>query len=77
MSTVVARSDLAHSILSVYGIITVASAVIGTLVFVVLGWIGLRFRERPGAGLRGVFRGANPADVTKMDELVTLIVNEQ
>ena len=51
MSTVVARSDLARSTLSVYGIITWASAIIGTLVFVALGWILWRFRERPGGGL--------------------------
>ena len=31
--------------------------------------------DREG-NLRGVFRGANPADVKKMDELVELIVNE-
>jgi thiol-disulfide isomerase/thioredoxin len=31
--------------------------------------------DRDG-NLRGVFRGANPADVKKMDELVELIVNE-
>jgi thiol-disulfide isomerase/thioredoxin len=32
--------------------------------------------DREG-NLRGVFRGANPADIKKMDELVELIVNEQ
>ena len=32
--------------------------------------------DRDG-NLRGVFRGANPADIKKMDELVELIVNEQ
>ena len=31
--------------------------------------------DRDG-NLRGVFRGANPADVKKMDELVEMIVNE-
>jgi thiol-disulfide isomerase/thioredoxin len=31
--------------------------------------------DRDG-NLRGVFRGANPADIKKMDELVELIVNE-
>jgi cytochrome c oxidase subunit II len=51
MSTVVARSDFARSILSVYGIITWATAFIGLLVFVVLASILLRFRDRPGAGL--------------------------
>ena len=32
--------------------------------------------DRDG-NLRGVFRGANPADIRKMEELVELIVNEQ
>lgn len=31
--------------------------------------------DRDG-NLRGVFRGANPADIKKMEELVTLVVNE-
>jgi cytochrome c oxidase subunit II len=51
MSTVVARSDFARSILSVYGIITWATAFIGLLVYVALALILLRFRDRPGAGL--------------------------
>ena len=32
--------------------------------------------DRDG-NLRGVFRGANPADIKKMDELVEMIVNEE
>ena len=48
MSTVVARSDFARAILYVYAIITWTTAIIGTLVFVVLLVILVRFRARPG-----------------------------
>lgn len=48
MSTLVARSDFARSILYVYSIITWATAIIGALVFVALVVILLRFRARPG-----------------------------
>ena len=51
MSTVVARSDFARDILEVYGIVTWATVVIALVVFVALGWILLRFREKPGAPL--------------------------
>ena len=47
-STLVGRSDLAHAILHVYAIITWTTAIIGTLVFVVLAIIVVRFRARPG-----------------------------
>ena len=46
MSTVVARSDLNRSILSVYSIITWASVIIAAVVFAVLALILLRFRAR-------------------------------
>jgi cytochrome c oxidase subunit 2 len=49
MSTLVARSDLNRSIVSLYALITWAAAIIAMVVFVVLGLILLRFRERPGA----------------------------
>jgi cytochrome c oxidase subunit 2 len=51
MSTLVAASDVAHDILGVYAIITWASVVIAALVFGVLGYVLLRFRDRPGAPL--------------------------
>jgi cytochrome c oxidase subunit II len=44
MSTVVARSDLNRSILSVYTIITWATALIGVLVFTILAIVLVRFR---------------------------------
>ena len=58
MSTLVARSDLNRSILSVYSIITWACVIIAAVVFVLLAIILLRFRERPGAdGLPRQIRG--------------------
>ena len=76
MSTVVARSDLARSILSVYGIITWASAIIGVLVFVVLGWILLRFRDRPGGPLPRQIHGHALLEIawTIAPALVLLII---
>ena len=51
MSTLVARSDMARDVLSLYGLITWISIGIGALVFVILGYVLLRFRDRPGAPL--------------------------
>ena len=51
MSTMVASSDMARAVLSVYGLITWICVGIGTLVFVILGYALLRFRDRPGAPL--------------------------
>ena len=48
MSTVVARSDFARAILYVYTIITWTTAIIGALVFVLLAFVLIRFRARPG-----------------------------
>jgi len=51
MSTLVARSDMARDVLALYGLITWISIGIGTLVFAVLGYVLVRFRDRPGAPL--------------------------
>jgi cytochrome c oxidase subunit 2 len=51
MSTLVARSDMARDVLSLYGLITWISIGIGTLVFTILGYALIRFRDRPGAAL--------------------------
>ena len=51
MSTLVARSDMAHDVLSLYGLVTWIAVGIGVLVFALLGFVLLRFRERPGAAL--------------------------
>ncbi len=57
MSTVAGRSDFAREILHVYGIITWVAAIIALLVFVVLAWVLLRFRDRPDAPLPPQTRG--------------------
>ena len=76
MSTVVARSDLARSTLGIYGVITWAVAIIGLLVFVALGWILLRFRERPGAGVPRQIHGHALLEIawTIAPALVLLII---
>ena len=51
MSTLVARSDMAHDVLGLYGLITWASLAIAVLVFAILGYALFRFRDRPGAPL--------------------------
>jgi cytochrome c oxidase subunit II len=51
MSTVVAASDMARDVLALYGLITWISVGIGAVVFVILGYVLLRFRERPGVPL--------------------------
>ena len=51
MSTLVARSDVARDVLSLYGLITWISIGIGVLVFAILGYVLIRFRDRPGAPL--------------------------
>jgi cytochrome c oxidase subunit II len=58
MSTLVAASDLNRAVLSVYSIITWASAGIAGVVFVVLGLALFRYRERSTtAGLPAQIRG--------------------
>ena len=51
MSTLIARSDVARDVLYVYGLITWISLGIAALVFAVLGFVLVRFRERPGTPL--------------------------
>ena len=51
MSTLVARSDMAHDVLNLYALITWASLAIAVVVFAVLGYVLVRFRDRPGAPL--------------------------
>jgi cytochrome c oxidase subunit 2 len=57
MSTLAGRSDVAREILHVYGIITWASVGVALVVFVALGWVLARFRDRPGAPLPPQTRG--------------------
>lgn len=51
MSTLVARSDMAQDILTLYGLITWLSLGIAAVVFGILGYVLVRFRDRPGAPL--------------------------
>ena len=51
MSTLVAASDMASDVLALYGLVTWICAGIGALVFGILAYVLLRFRERPGAPL--------------------------
>ena len=64
MSTVVARSDLNRSILSVYTIIMVAAAIIGILVFAVLAWELVRYREKAGGALPRQIHGHTALEIT-------------
>ena len=64
MSTLVPGSDFARSILSVYAIITWATSIIGLVVFVLLGYILLRFRARPATTLPRQVRGNTLLELT-------------
>jgi len=76
MSTVVPGSDFNRSILHVYTIITVATAIIGALVFLVLGYVLVRFRTRPDAPLPAQIRGHTLLELswTIMPALVLLVI---
>jgi cytochrome c oxidase subunit 2 len=56
-STLVARTDFAREILHVYAIIAWVSLGIAAVVLVLLAWVLLRFRDRPGAPLPRQIRG--------------------
>jgi cytochrome c oxidase subunit 2 len=56
-STLVARTDFAHDILRVYGLITWIAIGIAAVVTVTLVWVLLRFREKPDQGLPRQVRG--------------------
>ena len=76
MSTVVAASDFARATLHVYAIITWATAIIGLVVFVILGYVLVRFRTRPGAPLPAQVRGHTLLELgwTITPALVLLII---
>jgi cytochrome c oxidase subunit 2 len=76
MTTVIPRSDFARDILHVYSIITWASAVIALVVFAALGWILLRFRDKPGAPLPVQTRGHTLLEIawTVVPALVLLVI---
>lgn len=76
MTTVIPRSDFARDILHVYSIITWASAIIALVVFAALGWILLRFRDKPGAPLPVQTRGHTLLEIawTVVPALVLLVI---
>jgi cytochrome c oxidase subunit 2 len=51
MSTLVAASDMARDVLALYGLITWICVGIAALVFTLLTYVLIRFRERPGVPL--------------------------
>ncbi len=75
-STLDARSDFARAILSVYGLVTWAVIGIAVLVAVLLAWVLLRYRARPGAGLPRQTRGHTLLEIgwTVAPALILLII---
>jgi hypothetical protein len=53
----VPRSDLTRDIMGLYGLITWATIVIGTVVLTLIAWILLRFRAKPSAPMPKQVRG--------------------
>ena len=75
-STLIARSDFARDIHGVYRIIAWATIGIAAVVFVVLAWVLLRYRERPGGELPRQTRGHTGLEIawTLAPALVLLII---
>ena len=75
-STLVARSDFARAILGVYTIIIWSAVIIGTVVFVVLAWVIVRYRDRPGAPPPSRTRGHSLLEIawTIAPALVLLVI---
>ena len=76
MSTLTPSSDFNRAILSVYAIITWAVTGIALVVFAGLGWILLRYRERPGTALPTQTRGHTLLEIgwTIAPALVLLVI---
>lgn len=75
-STLRARSDFARVILDVYGLITGAALGIALVVFVVLGWVLLRYRARAAAALPPQTRGHTGLEIgwTVAPALILLLI---
>ena len=75
-STLVARSEFARAILTVYAIITWSAVIIGTIVFAVLAWVIVRYRDRPGAPPPSRTRGHSLLEIawTIAPALVLLVI---
>jgi cytochrome c oxidase subunit 2 len=76
MSTLGGRSDMARSILYVYGIVTWATVIIGTVVIGLLAWVLIRYRERPGAPLPRQIAGHSLMEIgwTILPALILLVI---
>src|SRR5439155_32186 len=76
MSTVVRGSDFNRAILRVYTFITWATGIIGLVVFVVLGYILMRFRRPPDTRLPAQIRGNTLLELgwTIMPAIVLLVI---
>jgi cytochrome c oxidase subunit 2 len=76
MSTLGGRSDFARSILYVYGIVTWATVLIGTVVIALLAWVLVRYRDRPGAPLPRQIAGHSVLEIswTVLPALILLVI---
>jgi cytochrome c oxidase subunit II len=76
MSTVIARSDFARAILDVYTLITWVTAIIAVVVFGLLGWVLLRYRERDRARLPRQIRGHTVLEIswTVVPALIVILI---
>ncbi len=76
MSTVVARSDLNHSIVGLYATLAVATGIIGVLVLSLLAWILVRYRERAGGALPRQIHGHTILEIswTILPALILLVI---
>ncbi len=75
-TSLVPRSDLTRAIMGLYGLITWATIVIGTVVLTLIAWILLRFRAKPGAPMPKQVRGHSLLEIawTIAPALVLLII---
>lgn len=75
-TTLVPRSDFGRAILDVYRIVGWATLGIAIVVFAVLGWILLRYRARPEAGLPPQRRGHTGLEIawTVAPALILLVI---
>ena len=75
-STLAPRSDFARAILDVYALITWAAIVIALVVFVLLGWVLVRYRERGAGPLPRQTRGHTLLEIgwTIAPALVLLVI---
>jgi len=75
-SSLAPRSDFGREILYVYAIVTWATAIIAVVVFVLLAWVLVRYRDRPGAAPAAQTRGHSLLEIgwTIAPALILLII---